>query len=217
MNSKLKKVIIIAIILMVLALGGVFLSMFASNSSNVIISNLCILETDGKIMKDKEVYIQNSSNNRFPIVVKMTTNGPSNGYVISSSNPNVANIKWIENQYFVEYYNAGTANIIVKSRDLPEINDKVRVVVHESYTNELKFVDSVNEETYLNELSVYADDLVHSYKFKLEGYNDNIEEKTLLEEVKYIISESIFENYDVKKVVLDTKNEKNIAKIEENT
>ena len=78
-----------------------------------------------------------------------------------------------------------------------------------------------------NDLNGYIHDnlVLEDYEITKESmrlvFNDfiyeNQEEKTISEEVKYVISESIFENYDIKQVILDTKNEKNIAKIEENT
>lgn len=77
-----------------------------------------------------------------------------------------------------------------------------------------------------NDLNGYIND-----NLKLEGYTLNDNTMTLVfneyiftnensnlisEDVKYVISESIFENYDVTEVILDTKNQKNIAKITEN-
>ena len=41
----------------------------------------------------------------------------------------------------------------------------------------------------------------------------DLEKNVILEEVKYVISASIFENYDVKKIVFNTKDQKNVAEI----
>lgn len=82
----------------------------------------------------------------------------------------------------------------------------------------------------INELksSVYSIDNLNSYlrdEAILDSYNktedtfnlifnsyiyESIGSKTILEEVKYTIAESIFENYDVKEVTFSTKEDKNI-------
>lgn len=113
----------------------------------------------------------------------------------------------------IDDYNYYVPVTLINNND----DEKINIIIEE-----LKSVVHSEKELngYINNNLVLED-----YKFNKDTLNlvfneyiyDNIEEKTLLEEVKYIISESIFENYDVKKVVLDTKNEKNIAKIEENS
>ena len=40
--------------------------------------------------------------------------------------------------------------------------------------------------------------------------------KLILEEVKYILSESIFENYDIKEVIFNTESDKNIDRVVKN-
>ena len=113
----------------------------------------------------------------------------------------------------IDDYNYYVPVTLINNND----DEKINIIIEE-----LKSVIHSEKELngYINNNLVLED-----YEFNKDTLNlvfneyiyDNIEEKTLLEEVKYIISESIFENYDVKKVVLDTKNEKNIAKIEENS
>ena len=113
----------------------------------------------------------------------------------------------------IDDYNYYVPVTLINNND----DEKINIIIEE-----LKSVIHSEKELngYINNNLVLED-----YEFNKDTLNlvfneyiyDNIEEKTLLEEVKYIISESIFENYDIKKVVLDTKNEKNIAKIEENS
>ncbi len=43
-------------------------------------------------------------------------------------------------------------------------------------------------------------------------FND-IDKKVILEEVKYILSESIFENYNIKEVIFNTESVKNIDRV----
>lgn len=72
----------------------------------------------------------------------------------------------------------------------------------------------INNNLVLEEYELNKDTLELVFN---EYIYDNIEEKMISEEVKYILSESIFENYDIEKVVLNTKNEENIIKIEKNS
>ena len=72
----------------------------------------------------------------------------------------------------------------------------------------------INNNLVLEEYELNKDTLELVFN---EYIYDNIEEKMISEEVKYILSKSIFENYDIEKVVINTKNEENIIKIEKNS
>ena len=113
----------------------------------------------------------------------------------------------------IDDYNYYVPVTLINNNDDEKINiiiEELKSVVH----SEKELNGYINNNLVLEDYEFNKDTLNLVFN---EYIYDNIEEKTLLEEVKYIISESIFENYDVKKVVLDTKNEKNIAKIEENS
>lgn len=110
-------------------------------------------------------------------------------------------------------YNYYVPVTLINNNDDEKINiiiEELKSVIH----TENNLNGYINNNLVLEDYELNKDTLRLVFN---EYIYDNIEEKTVSEEVKYILSESIFENYDIKKVVLDTKSEKNIVKIEENS
>ena len=92
-------------------------------------------------------------------------------------------------------------------------SEKIDIII-----NELK--SSVNYQSNLN--SYLSNNLtLNDYQITEEAINlifneyifDNIEEENILEEVKYTISQSILENYDVKAVIFSTNEKNNIETV----
>ncbi len=85
-------------------------------------------------------------------------------------------------------------------------------------------IDELKSSVYsMDNLQSYLNNNLELYSYKVNDdsidliFNDyifeNIETNKILEEVKYVISESIFENYNVKEVTFNTKNISNIETI----
>ena len=171
MNPKFKKIIIIMIVIVVVGIAALFTYMGLSSVSNVTITNLMILDEDDKIMKDQYVYIGQDDTNEFKFKVGMSATGKHNGYNIYSTNPYVANVVYKNNSAVVQYYNSGKATIVVQSKDVADLKDTIDVYVYENYSTDLQFVDSVAENKKV--IDVYADGLMHEYKFDLIGQADD--------------------------------------------
>lgn len=92
-------------------------------------------------------------------------------------------------------------------------SDKIDIIISE-LTSSVNSQDNLNSYVSNNiELLNYN---IEDDKFNLvfnEYIFGDMENNVILEEVKYVIASSIFENYDVKKVVFNTKDMNNISEI----
>lgn len=96
-------------------------------------------------------------------------------------------------------------------------DEKVKIIIEELKSS---VYSQNNLNGLINDKLELVDYNINDNKMELvfnEYIFNNSEEKSILDDVKMVISESIFENYDVNEVVLNTKNIKNIVKIEEST
>lgn len=96
-------------------------------------------------------------------------------------------------------------------------NDKVNIIIEElksSVYSQNNLNGLINDKLELIDYAINDDRMELVFN---EYIFSNSEENYILEDVKMVISESIFENYDVNEIVLNTKNIKNIVKIEEST
>ena len=177
MNPKLKKVIILAVVLMILSFGGIFLSTTLSNMKKTTITDFKIVDADNNLMKDKNVYINETSTNKFKLGVVITADGQNGGYRLYSTNPYVADVVWYDDGYYVEYYNSGKAQIIAQSRVVENLRDSFTVNVYENYFIDFEFDDSTVEDK--KTIDVYADGLEYSYKFNLKDVVDEEDEDEL--------------------------------------
>lgn len=89
-------------------------------------------------------------------------------------------------------------------------SDKIDIIIEELKST-VNSQDNLN--SYINNNVKLVSKEINDEKINLVFNNyifSDLNNKTILEEVKYIISESIFENYDVKEVSFSTENDKNI-------
>jgi len=172
MSSKLKKVIIVAVVFLVLAIGGLFVVNAITNMSDVIITDFRILDENNEVVQDKDVYLGEASNNKFPINVYVDADGEYGGYTLYSTNKSVANIVKIDNTMYVEYYTAGEARIVAMSNTVATIRDSFKISVHENIAIDIDFVDSVDETGKV--INVFADDLDYRYKYLLKGFAEDL-------------------------------------------
>ena len=92
-------------------------------------------------------------------------------------------------------------------------SDKIDIIIEE-----LKSVVNAqdNLNSYISNNVKLVSSEINNDKMNLV-FNDYIfsdaSKKTILEEVKYLLSESVFENYSVKEVIISTENDKNIDRV----
>ena len=90
------------------------------------------------------------------------------------------------------------------------ISDKIDIIIEELKST-VNSQDNLN--SYINNNVKLVSKEINDEKINLIFNNyifSDLNNKTILEEVKYIISESIFENYDVKEVSFSSETDKNI-------
>lgn len=195
MSPKLKKVLILMVVLMIVVFGGLALSMVFSNMSTVTISDLKILDENGKIMKDKNVYITETDSNSFKFSVSMKADGSSGGYYPYSTDKKVANVVWKNDSYYVEYYNSGVATIVVQSYAIAGLRDSFKVVVHENYNVDLAFSDSKAQDK--KSIDIFADNKDYSYKFDLIGSEEEFLQNSRLLRVSEVSNPNLFNTLEV--------------------
>lgn len=90
---------------------------------------------------------------------------------------------------------------------------KIDIIIEELKSS-INSQDNLN--SFVSNMVEVVDYNIDKDKFNLvfnEYIFGDLEKNVILEEVKYVISASIFENYDVKKIVFNTKDQKNVAEI----
>lgn len=91
--------------------------------------------------------------------------------------------------------------------------EKIDIIIEELKSS-INSQDNLN--SFVSNMVEVVDYNIDKDKFNLvfnEYIFGDLEKNVILEEVKYVISASIFENYDVKKIVFNTKDQKNVAEI----
>ena len=91
--------------------------------------------------------------------------------------------------------------------------EKIDIIIEELKSS-INSQDNLN--SFVSNMVEVVDYNIDNDKFNLvfnEYIFGDLEKNVILEEVKYVISASIFENYDVKEVIFNTKNQKNVAEI----
>lgn len=94
-------------------------------------------------------------------------------------------------------------------------DDKIKIIIEElksSIHSQNELNGLINDKLILEDYSI--ENKTMSLVFN-EYIFENLEQNLISEEVKNVISESIFENYDINEIVLNTKDQKNIIKIKE--
>lgn len=91
--------------------------------------------------------------------------------------------------------------------------EKIDIIIEELKSS-INSQDNLN--SFVSNMVEVVDYNIDNDKFNLvfnEYIFGDLEKNVILEEVKYVISASIFENYDVKEVIFNTKDQKNVAEI----
>lgn len=91
--------------------------------------------------------------------------------------------------------------------------EKIDIIIEELKSS-INSQDNLN--SFVSNMVEVVDYNIDNDKFNLvfnEYIFGDLDKNVILEEVKYVISASIFENYDVKEVVFNTKDQKNVAEI----
>lgn len=91
--------------------------------------------------------------------------------------------------------------------------EKIDIIIEELKSS-INSQDNLN--SFVSNMVEVVDYNIDNDKFNLvfnEYIFGDLEKNVILEEVKYVISASIFENYDVKEVIFNTKEQKNVAEI----
>lgn len=92
-------------------------------------------------------------------------------------------------------------------------SDKIDIIIEE-LTNSINSQDNLN--SYVSSNIELIDYDIKDDKFNLvfnEYIFGDLESNVILEEVKYVIASSIFENYDVKEVIFSTSEHNNVAEV----
>ena len=93
------------------------------------------------------------------------------------------------------------------------VSDKIDIIIQE-LTSSVNSQDNLN--SYISSNVKLVNSTIEDDKMSLV-FNDYIfsdaSKKVILEEVKYILSESVFENYNIKEVIFSTENDKNIDRV----
>jgi len=168
-SPKLKKLIIIAVIVLVVGIGGIFIYSSLQNLSSVVINDFRIVNDDNEIIREMRVELGNIQENKFPINVNISATGASGGYYFYSTNPNVAKVITEENKYYVQYYKGGEATIVAQSNLVGSVNDSIKVKVIENNVYDIKFEKSTSATE--NIINVFADDELYNYEFNIEGFS----------------------------------------------
>jgi spore germination protein GerM len=96
------------------------------------------------------------------------------------------------------------------------ISDKIDIIIEELKST-VNSQDNLN--SYINNNVKLVSKEINDEKINLVFNNyifSDMSNKLILEEVKYILSESIFENYDIKEVIFNTESDKNIDRVVKN-
>ena len=132
MSSKLKKVIIAVVVLLLVGVGVLVGVSMLSRLSTTTIYDLRLVdyETETEIF-EKEVYLTAIDNNNFDIKVEASSSSITS-YVVFSSNPSVATVSMIDGGYRVNYLKEGQARISVVCAEGGNISDSFNLTVKEN-------------------------------------------------------------------------------------
>lgn len=165
MNSKLKKAIIVAIVLIVLGLGGLFIYNSFSSMQNIVISNFQIVDSENNVIQNRQEYLGKLTSNKFMVKVNVSANGYSGGYYLYSTNKDVADIVSEDGNYYIEYYTSGNTTIVAQSLAMDTISDSFVLTVRENVALDIDFEDNVGLDN--QELEVFADGIDHEFSYTL--------------------------------------------------
>ena len=165
MNKKLKTLLIVlaSIVLIVgVGAGGYFL---IGNLSKTTVSDFKIVNAEGKPIKDTDVYMVSSSENKLDINVRVDSTGAEN-VSFSSSNSSVARVFKSGNRYVVRYYKPGETIITASVNE--NVKDSFKLTVKQDFVSNI--VIEGNED---NIVTMYADGTTTEYSYVAKGTASN--------------------------------------------
>lgn len=170
MSSKLKKVIIAVVVLLLVGVGVLVGVSMLSRLSTTTIYDLRLVdyETETEIF-EKEVYLTAIDNNNFDIKVEASSSSITS-YVVSSSNPSVATVSMIDGGYRVNYLKEGQARISVVCAEGGNISDSFNLTVKENVPT--SFIISDSSAISDSEITIFADDRYYYFNFTAGLGND---------------------------------------------
>ena len=168
MNKRLKIVLFVllgTVLVIGLAIGGFFI---LRNSTAVVVNNLQILAADGTEMKDTSRFLSSDTTNHFFIDIEMETSSGQKGIYFTSSNPEVAKIVKRDDQYFVYYFNAGSAVITAYSAYSTSVYDSFKIDVYDNHITDIVIAEQEDDH-----LHVFGDATTHAYNYTATGVLEN--------------------------------------------
>ena len=195
MSSKLKKLIIAIVVILVLGVGGVFVYSTIANMSNVVISDFRLLDENDQVMQNTDVYLAETAANGFVVKVAIDSTGQSGGAIVYSTDTDVADVEVRGDEFYVEYYSAGEAEIIAQSSTTPGVYDSFILTVHENIAIDLNFVETNYSSS--KSIDVFADDEEYRYKYTLTGFVDSLEANASSVRVVDTYNKDLFEKVEI--------------------
>ena len=158
-------------------------------------------EASYSLMKNQVVYMTNADSNRFEIAVYAHTSTDTTDIELTSSNNSVASISVRNGHCYVEYKQAGVAEI---TASLGGVSDKITVTVYDNIAEELIVYDDAYygeeyKEYYPNRIVSYADSNLYSYNYVVSSFTNgefstNINSENLRVEYDTDIFENVYIN-----------------------
>lgn len=164
MNKKVKTILFVLLGVLLVAgigVGGYFL---ISKMTDVSVYNLKMVTAEGAPINNMSKYLLAADSNEFKIGVEVEATSGSTGYYFKTSNPNVAKVIVKEGNYFVQYYNAGSATISVHSSAAADVYDSFKLDVYDNYISNI-VIDNKTDNTF----TVFGDGTNYVYNYVATG------------------------------------------------
>lgn len=187
MKKSLKLVGIFMIVMVVAIAGGLSIYFLIEKNKTFYIYDVRIVEpvararnyiyTDSEanysLMKNKTVYMTNSSENSFEIGVFASSSTNSTSVHLTSSNPTVASLSYSRGHCYVQYHRAGEAKI---TAELGGVKDTIDVLVYDNVAESLIVFDDAYygdySTSFSNKVVSYADDTSYYYRYDVSCMTD---------------------------------------------
>lgn len=161
-------------------------------------------------IKNKKVYMTANKDNFFEIAIFADTSNKTKDIKIVSSNPDVADIVYIDNKCYVRYKQAGETTI---TASIDKVVDSFDLYVYNQSAEDFFVYDKVyygkyaQDNQFLNKIVAYADDLVYEYDFVTNSIFDESDDAEVNGDLLRVDTTSV--DADVfEKVEIDASNRK---------
>lgn len=203
MSSKLKKIIIIAVVVVILAIGSLVVYTTFSKTSAVTINDLRIRDaaTNDEIF-EKEVFLTAPQDNKFDVSLDYGLSTKID-WIVYSSDENVAKVTSNGKLYTINYFSAGKATITARPYENDSIVDSFVLIVRENYPAYFEFDDIVgsdkkfenyNQADNQNTISIFADENVYNFHFDSSSF---VEQASMNHDVLNVVDDynkNVFES-----------------------